>query len=484
MTAVGTAARTARLRVGGAWREASDGASFDVRDPATSAAIGRVADATPADAIAALDSAVATAPAWVATPPRERADLLRAWYEALVAATDELAELMTLEMGKPLAESRGEVRYGAEFVRWYAEEAVRIEGATATAADGSGEVKTVREPVGPCLLVTPWNFPLAMVTRKLAPALAAGCTAIVKPAQQTPLTALRLVRMLEQAGLPPGVVSILPTTRSADVVGALLRDRRLRKLSFTGSTAVGRTLLAGAAPNVLRVSMELGGNAPFIVLDDADVEAAVEGALVAKLRNNGEACTAANRFLVAERIEPAFSARLAERMADVRVGHGSDPATQLGPLIDAHAAEGVHALVQDAVGAGAELLTGGAPLVDLGESFYPPTVLRGAAPGARIWDEEIFGPVAPVRAVASDAEAIALANASEVGLAAYVYGGELGRALRVAGALEVGMDAVNRGTVSNPQAPFGGVKHSGLGREGGRHGIDEYLETKYLAVEA
>jgi succinate-semialdehyde dehydrogenase/glutarate-semialdehyde dehydrogenase len=453
-----------------------------VSNPADGAELLSVADATPADATAALDAAVAAQGAWAATPPRERGEILRRAYEEIQARRDELAVLITLEMGKPLADAYAEIDYGSDFFRWFAEEAVRIDGGYKVSPNGRGRILVMRQPVGPALLVTPWNFPLAMATRKIGPALAAGCTVVVKPAEQTPLTTLAVAAILERCGVPAGVVNVVTTSDPAGVVGTLLRDPRLRKLSFTGSTEVGRILLAQAAGTVLRTSMELGGNAPFLVFDDADLDAAVEGAILAKLRNMGEACTAANRFYVQRPIAGKFADRLAARMAELRVAPGLTEGSQIGPLIDEAGRAKVGALVDDAVRKGARVLTGGAP-VDGAGYFYPPTVLADVPATADLLTQEIFGPVAPVLPFDTDQEAIELANATEYGLVAYLYTRDIGRALRTAEALETGMIGLNQGVVSNAAAPFGGVKQSGLGREGGSSGIDEYLETKYIAID-
>ncbi len=440
-----------------------------------------VADAQPADALAALAAAAEHQAEWAATAPRERGEVLRRAYEALTARAEELALLMTLEMGKALAESRAEVAYAADFLRWFSEEAVRIHGRYQVNTTGVGRILTMRQPVGPCVFVTPWNFPMAMGARKLAPALAAGCTVVVKPAQQTPLSMLALTQILEQAGLPGGVLNTITARHSGAVIEPLLRDPRTRKLSFTGSTAVGRTLIEQSAAQVLRVSMELGGNAPFLVFADADLDAAVEGALTAKLRNVGEACTAANRFHVHESLADEFAARLAARMGALRVGRGTEPSTDLGPLIDDRQRATVTELVEDARSRGARCLTGGGPLEGPGY-FFAPTVLADVPPDARVLAEEIFGPVAPVAAFSTEEEALQDANRTEYGLVAYLYTRDLARAFRVAEGLQTGMVGLNQGLVSNPAAPFGGVKQSGFGREGGFEGIDEYLETKYVAL--
>ena len=469
------------LYIAGAWRPASGGGTLTVEDPATGEPLCEVADAQPQDALDALAAAAARQAEWAAHPPRERGEILRRAYEELTARGDELALLMTLEMGKALAESKAEIAYAAEFFRWFSEEAVRIHGRYMTNTTGKGRILTMRQPVGPCVFVTPWNFPMAMGTRKLAPALAAGCTVVVKPAQQTPLSMLALTQILEHAGLPGGVLNIITARHSGAVVEPLLRDRRTRKLSFTGSTEVGRTLIEQSAERVLRVSMELGGNAPFIVFADADLDAAVDGALTAKMRNVGEACTAANRFHVAAPIAEEFAARLAERMAALKVGRGTEPDTDVGPLIDARQREKVAELVADARQRGARVLTGGEALSGPGY-FFEPTVLQGVTADARLLEEEIFGPVAPIATFDSEDEALAAANRTEYGLVAYLYTRDLERAFRVAEGLETGMIGLNQGIVSNAAAPFGGVKESGFGREGGFEGIGEYLETKYVAL--
>jgi succinate-semialdehyde dehydrogenase/glutarate-semialdehyde dehydrogenase len=469
-----------QLYIGGEWRDGANGA-FAVEDPATGETLCEVADASPEDAKAALDAAVAAQAAWAQHPPRERGEILRRAFEMIVARADDLALLMTLEMGKPVSESKAEITYGAEFLRWFAEQAVRIDGRYAVAPNGSGRLLTMRQPVGPCLLITPWNFPLAMGTRKVGPAIAAGCTMVVKPAKATPLSMLMLAKILEEAGLPGGVLNLVTTSSSGSTMGPLIQDDRLRKLSFTGSTEVGRSLMEQASQNVLRLSMELGGNAPFIVFEDADVDEAVQGALIAKMRNIGEACTAANRFHVAAPIAQEFAEKLAEKMGSMKVGRGTDDGVEVGPLIDADQRDKVAELVEDAVTRGARVLTGGSP-VDGRGYFYEPTVLADIPADARLLKEEIFGPVAPIRAFDSEEEGIAAANDTEFGLVAYVYTRDLKRALRVCEALETGMIGLNQGLVSNPAAPFGGIKQSGFGREGGPEGIQEYLEIKYVAV--
>ncbi|PEH79882.1 NAD-dependent succinate-semialdehyde dehydrogenase [Nocardia sp. FDAARGOS_372] len=468
------------LFIGGGWREADDGARFPVEDPATGARLADVADGGPAEMAAALDAAAEAQRSWAATPPRQRSDLLRAAYEEVLRRLDEFALLITLEMGKPLAESRGEVRYGAEFLRWFAEEAVRVGGRWGRSPEGATRMLTMKEPVGPTLMITPWNFPLAMATRKIAPAVAAGCTMVLKPAEQTPLTALAFAELLRTAGLPDGVLNVVTTTRAPETIAPLLRDQRLRKLTFTGSTAVGKRLLAQAADQVLRVSMELGGNAPFLVFEDADLDRAIEGAMVAKMRNVGQACTAANRLLVHEAVAEKFAAGFAAAMAAQKIGRGTEPGVQVGPLIDARARDKVARLVADAAGDGARVLTGGSA-VDGPGYFYAPTVLTdiGDHPVAR---EELFGPVAPIATFGSIEEAVAMANATEYGLASYVFSENLSRVLEVVENLQFGMVGVNQGVVSNAAAPFGGIKHSGFGREGGIEGIEEYLATKYVGI--
>jgi succinate-semialdehyde dehydrogenase/glutarate-semialdehyde dehydrogenase len=469
-----------QLYIGGEWRDGAEG-MLSVEDPATGETLCKVADASVDDARAALDAAVEAGPEWANHPPRERGEILRRAFEAITARTDELALLMTLEMGKPIAESKAEIAYGAEFFRWFSEQAVRIDGRYAVAPNGQGRLLTMKQPVGPCLLITPWNFPLAMGTRKVGPAIAAGCTMVVKPAQQTPLSMLMLAKILEEAGLPGGVLNLVTASSSGRTMGPLIKDARLRKLSFTGSTEVGRTLMEQASGNLLRLSMELGGNAPFIVFEDADMDAAVQGALIAKMRNVGEACTAANRFHVAEAVAEEFAARLADKLGSMRVGRGTEDGVQVGPLIDDDQRGKVSELVEDAVGRGARALVGGHARDGAGY-FYDPTVLTDVPDDARLLHEEIFGPVAPVKGFRSEEEAIAAANDTEYGLVAYVFTRDLKRALRVVEGLETGMVGLNQGMVSNAAAPFGGIKQSGFGREGGPEGIEEYLETKYVAV--
>jgi succinate-semialdehyde dehydrogenase/glutarate-semialdehyde dehydrogenase len=469
------------LFVGGRWVPAVSGDRFDVLDPATGDTIARVAAGGVKDAIAAVDAAEQAAGPWAATPPRARSETLRRAYELMTERAEDLARLISLENGKALADARGEVGYAADFFRWYAEEAVRADGLLATAPSGANRILVLRQPVGICVLVTPWNFPAAMATRKIGPALAAGCPVVLKPARDTPLTALALAELLAEAGVPAGVVNVVPARRSGAVVSAMLHDPRVRKVSFTGSTEVGRVILAQAADQVLNTSMELGGNAPFLVFADADLDAAIEGALVAKMRNGGEACTAANRFYVEAPIAAEFGRRLADRMGALVVGPGLDERTQVGPLVNDDAVAKVDALVQAALRDGARATIGGARPAGPG-CYYPPTVLQDVHPDAAILRAEIFGPVAPIVTFAAEAEAIALANATEYGLVGYVYTGDLARGLRVSEALECGMVGLNRGLVSDPAAPFGGVKQSGVGREGGHEGLLDYLESKYVAV--
>ncbi|MFF0532549.1 NAD-dependent succinate-semialdehyde dehydrogenase [Nocardia amikacinitolerans] len=462
--------------------DAEGGATFPVHNPANGEVLIQVADASPADAMRALDAAVAVQAEWAATPARERGEILRSVFEQITARAEEFALLMTLEMGKALPESRNEVRYGAEFFRWFSEEAVRVHGRYLHAPSGTGRIMVHKQPVGPCLAITPWNFPLAMGTRKIGPALAAGCTMIVKPASETPLTMLLLAKLCHEAGLPDGVLSVITTSRSSAVTGPLLEDPRLRKLTFTGSTEVGKKLVEQSSHGLLRTSMELGGNAPFVVFDDADIDAAVQGAMLAKLRNGGEACTAANRFHVQNGVLEEFTAKFTEAMTNsVTMGPGTDPETTLGPLINEDQLTTVGELVDDAVAAGARVRLGGKAPGGPGW-FYPATILSDVPPQARILREEVFGPVAPIVGFETEEEGIAAANDTEFGLVAYVYTKTLDRALRVAEGLESGMVGVNRGVISDPAAPFGGVKASGFGREGGTEGIEEYLSTKYIAL--
>jgi succinate-semialdehyde dehydrogenase/glutarate-semialdehyde dehydrogenase len=467
-----------QLYIGGQWVDGSAGRTIDVTDPATGDAIATIADATPADGIRALDAAVAAAAEWAATPARTRGELLRSAWELLRERADEFALLMTLEMGKPLAEAKGEVSYGGEFLRWFAEEAPRITGRYGPNPEGTGRMIVTQRPVGPCFFITPWNFPLAMATRKIAPALAAGCTVVVKPATLTPLTTLYFVKLLEEVGVPAGVVNVFTTSTSNAVSEPIIRDPRLRKLSFTGSTPVGRALLEQAAQGVLRTSMELGGNAPFIVFEDADLDAAVDAAMLAKFRNIGEACTAANRFLVHADVAEEFTRRVTERVAAMKVGRGTEEGVAIGPLIDDKAVAKASELVADAVAKGATVTTGGSK-VDGPGTFYQPTVVSGVTAASDILREEIFGPVLAISTFTDEADAVRRANDTEYGLVSYVFTKDLARGQRMIDQLETGMMGLNVGVVSNAAAPFGGVKQSGLGREGGLEGIHEYLDTKY-----
>jgi succinate-semialdehyde dehydrogenase/glutarate-semialdehyde dehydrogenase len=469
------------LLIGGEWRPSIADGTMDVYDPSTAEVVTRVADATVDDGLDAVEAAAQAGPAWGRTPPRERAEVLRRAFVLMTERAEQLARLIVIENGKALRDARGEVAYAAEFFRWYAEEAVRAYGSLMTAPAGANRIMVVQQPVGVCVLVTPWNFPAAMATRKIGPALAAGCTVVLKPASDTPLTALAIGAILAEAGVPPGVVNVVPSRRSGAVVSAMLHDPRVRKLSFTGSTEVGRILLREAADRVVNTSMELGGNAPFLVLGDADIEAAVAGAMVAKMRNGGEACTAANRFYVDRRVAAEFSGRLAEAMGRLVVGPGLDPATDVGPLVNLAAVENIDKLVAGARDEGARVLTGAERPAGRGY-YYPPTVLTEVPPSATILREEIFGPVAPIVVFDDTDEAIALANDTEFGLVSYVYTQDLAEGLRVSEALEAGMVGLNRGVVSDPAAPFGGVKQSGIGREGGHDGLLDYLESKYIAV--
>jgi succinate-semialdehyde dehydrogenase/glutarate-semialdehyde dehydrogenase len=455
---------------------------FPVLDPSDESPITEVEAATPEDGIAAVTAAAASAEEWAARAPRERAETLRRAFDLMVARNDELARVIVREMGKPLAEARGEVAYAAEFLRWFSEEAVRANGDFATAPAGTNRMLVSHAPIGIALLITPWNFPAAMATRKIGPALAAGCTVILKPAEETPLTAIAIGELLVEAGVPAGVVNVVCTDDPAPFAEAVLSDPRVRKLSFTGSTAVGRRLLELCAPQVINASLELGGNSPFLVLGDADVDLAVAGAMAAKMRNGGEACTAANRFLVHESVAEAFTAGLTDAMAATRVGNGFEEGAQLGPLINAGAREKVERLVADAVDRGARVRCGGERLPGPG-FFYPPTVLDNVAHGSAILAEEVFGPVAPIMTFRDEDEAIALANDTEYGLVAFVFSRDLRRAMAVGEEIETGMVGLNRGVVSDPAAPFGGAKQSGIGREGGHHGLLEFLEPKYFAFE-
>ena len=467
--------------IGGEWRTSSDESSFEVHDPSTGELITNVASATIDDAMLAVDAASAALVTWRETPPRERAEILRRAFDLMTDRLDEIAELIVRENGKALPDALGEAKYAAEFFRWYAEEAVRSIGQVGTAPSGDKTILVLQQPVGVAVLVTPWNFPAAMATRKIGPALAAGCTVILKPASDTPLTALLVAQILEEAGVPAGVVNVLPSRRSGAIVSAMLHDPRVRKISFTGSTEVGRVLLREAADCVVNTSMELGGNAPFLVFDDADLDDAIDGAMIAKMRNGGEACTAANRFYVQRGIADAFTTKLSERMAALKMAPGLEAGTELGPLVNAQAVDDVQALVDGAVADGATAVVGGAP-ADREGHFYPATVLADVARGSKILQAEIFGPVAPVVIFDHEEEAIEMANDTEYGLIAYLYTSDIGRGMRVTEKLEAGMVGLNRGLVSDPAAPFGGVKQSGIGREGGHEGMLEYLEQKYVAV--
>ncbi|UOE43884.1 NAD-dependent succinate-semialdehyde dehydrogenase [Agromyces larvae] len=469
------------LFIDGEWVDAEGGGTLEVRDPSTGRIIKQIADATPADGIRALDAAVAAQASWAATPPRERGELLRRAFDTLMARKEEFALLMTLEMGKPLAEARGEVAYGGEFLRWFGEEAVRIHGRYGLNPEGTGRMIVSQRPVGPCYFITPWNFPLAMATRKIAPALAAGCTVVVKPAALTPLTTIAFVQLLEEVGLPKGVVNVVTTSKSGALSGPIIADPRLRKLSFTGSTEVGRTLMQQAAQGILRTSMELGGNAPFVVFEDADLDKAVEGAMVAKFRNIGQACTAANRFIVHESVADEFARRVAERVRSMKVGRGTEEGVQIGPLIDDDAVAKAEELVADAVSRGASVAVGGNRVESEG-SFYQPTVVTGVVPGSEILRQEIFGPVLAITTFADEDDAVRIANDTEFGLVSYVFTQDLARGHRMIDRLDTGMMGLNVGVLSNAAAPFGGVKQSGLGREGGFEGIHEFLDTKYTLI--
>ncbi|WP_448620359.1 NAD-dependent succinate-semialdehyde dehydrogenase [Geodermatophilus sp. URMC 65] len=466
------------LFIGGEWRAAEGGRTLKVFDPATGEVVKEIADASVADGKSALDAAHAAFPAWSRTPLRERAELLRRTFDLLQERKEDFALLMTIEMGKPLGEARGEVAYGGEFVRWFSEEAARIQGRYGPNPEGTGRMIVSQHALGPCYLITPWNFPLAMATRKIAPALAAGCTVVIKPAELTPLTTLYLVKLLQDAGLPKGVVNVITTSNSGQVSEPIIRDPRLRKLSFTGSTPVGQKLLAQAAEGVLRTSMELGGNAPFVVFDDADLDKAVDGALAAKFRNIGQACTAANRFLVHRSVADEFAARVTERVKAMRIGRGTEDGVVIGPLIDDRAVAKADALVTDAVERGATLRTVGKSVAGPG-TFYEPTVVSDVTFGSDLLREEIFGPVLAIVPFDDEDEAVRLANDTEYGLVSYVYTESLARGQRMIDRLETGMMGLNVGVLSNAAAPFGGWKLSGLGREGGAEGIKEYLQTKY-----
>lgn len=471
-----------RLLIGGDWQPASDQATIDVLDPSIGETVATVPSGSVEDAKAAVDAASTAAADWAGTSPRSRGEILRKAYELMTERADDLASLIVLEMGKTLAESRGEILYAAEFFRWYSEEAVRNIGSLSVAPNGDKRIIAIDQPVGVSLLITPWNFPAAMATRKIGPAVAAGCTMILKPASDTPLTALAVGSLLEEAGLPPGVLNVMPSKRSSEVVPAILGDDRVRLLSFTGSTEVGRTLLSQAAESVVNTSMELGGNAPFLVFDDADIDTAVEGAMIAKMRNGGQSCIAANRFYVHAAVADQFSEVFTKAMADVRVGPGMDPDVGLGPLVNQGAQNDMAESVEMATESGSEVLTGGRQ-PDRPGFYFEPTVLGGVGRETPLLKREIFGPVAPLVTFETEDEAIELANSTEYGLAAYLFSSDLSRALRVAEALESGMVGVNRGLISDPAAPFGGVKQSGIGREGAHEGMLEFLETKYIATD-
>jgi succinate-semialdehyde dehydrogenase / glutarate-semialdehyde dehydrogenase len=466
------------LFIGGEWRSAASGATLNVYDPATGELVKTIANGGVEDGAAAMDAAVDAAPAWAKMPPRERAEILRRAFDLIQERQDQVALLMTLEMGKPLAESKAEVKYGSEFLRWFSEEAVRIFGRYGINPEGTGRMIVTQHPVGPCFLITPWNFPLAMATRKIGPALAAGCTVVIKPPELTPLTTLYFVQILAEAGLPPGAVNVITTHTSSKVSAPIIADPRLRKLSFTGSTEVGRKLLEQSAEGILRTSMELGGNAPFLIFDDADLGAAVDGAMLAKFRNIGQACTAANRFIVHEAVADEFAARVTERVQAFKVGRGTEEDVQIGPLINSDAVDKADALVRDATERGAKVLTGGHPIEGPG-TFYEPTVVAGVRPGSDILREEIFGPVLSIVTFSDEDEAVRIANDTEYGLVGYAYTKDLARGQRLIESLQTGMLGLNVGVVSNAAAPFGGVKQSGIGREGGFEGIHEYLSTKY-----
>ncbi|MET1089117.1 MAG: NAD-dependent succinate-semialdehyde dehydrogenase [Arthrobacter sp.] len=471
-----------QLLIAGNWQDASSSDTVEVINPSDASVITGIADADVEDGLAAVDAAAAALPEWSATPPRRRAEILRRCFDLMTERSEQIAHLISLENGKALSDARGEVAYAAEFFRWYAEEAVRIIGDVSVSPSGSNRILVQHMPIGVCVLITPWNFPAAMATRKLAPALAAGCTAVLKPATLTPLTTLAIAQLMIDAGVPAGVVNIITTSKTSDVMTPILADPRVRKLSFTGSTSVGRHLLRQAADNVLKCSMELGGNAPFLVFDDADLDLALDGAMMAKMRNGGQACTAANRIYVQRGIHDEFARRLAERMGAMRVGPGTDPGTEVGPLVDEASVRKVDSLVRDAVSQGARLLAGG-QVVDGAGYYYPPTVVTNVPLQARMVSEEIFGPVASVIPFDTEEEVIAAANDSEYGLAAYVFTEDLRRGLQVSERIESGMVALNRGLVSDPAAPFGGVKQSGLGREGAHQGLLDFTETKYIALD-
>ena len=469
------------LYINGSWGPASDGQRIDVQDPATSEVIATVASASVQDALAAVQAAADAFRPWAAKPPRQRAEILRKAFELMMRDQEKLAELMVRENGKPMVEARGEVAYAAEFFRWFSEEAVRNIGSVSISPSGANRILVEHQPIGVSVLVTPWNFPAAMATRKIGPALAAGCTVVLKPASDTPLTMLALMPILEEAGVPAGIVNVIPSRSSGKVVGAMLHDPRVRVVSFTGSTEVGRKLLHEAADCVVKPAMELGGNAPFIVFDDADIDAAIDGAMIAKMRNMGEACTAANRFYVHEKVHDEFARKLTAKMGGLKMGNGLDDGTALGPLVNKDGLDKVIELVDDAVKKGAKVLTGGKAPGGPGY-FYPATVLANVSDDAKMLNEEIFGPVASIQSFKSEDEVITRANNTEYGLVAYLYTRDLSRGLRVSEKLDFGMVGLNRGLVSDPAAPFGGVKQSGLGREGAHEGLMEFTETQYISV--
>lgn len=468
------------LYIDGKWVK-GNGAPIEVEDPATGKVLVEISNADATDALAALTAADNAQAAWAKTAPRERAEILRRTFDLVRARSEEFAMLISLEMGKPLAEARGEVTYGNEFLRWFSEEAVRVTGRYNTNPEGTGKILIAKRPVGPAFAITPWNFPLAMATRKIGPALAAGCTIVVKPAELTPLTTLMLVKTFEEAGVPAGVINVITTTTSAATSAPVIADHRLRKITFTGSTQVGRKLLQQASERVLRTSMELGGNAPFVVFEDADIDAAVSGAMLAKMRNIGQACTAANRFIVHEDVADEFAQKFAAKMAELKLGRGVADGTTCGPVINSAAQQNMQSLVDTTVGEGANVLTGGSTPDGAGY-FFTPTVIDNVKPDSKIWTQEIFGPIAPIVRFKTEEEGVRLANDTEFGLVSYAYTSNAKRQLRLVETLDTGMTGINSGLVSNAAAPFGGTKASGLGREGGAEGIDEYLEVKYAFI--
>ena len=470
-----------KLFIGGEWVDAEGGKTLTVSDPATGEQIATIANASESDAKKAIDAAAAVQESWGNTPPRVRGEILRKAWELLMERKEDFALLMTIEMGKPYSEALGEVTYGGEFLRWFSEEAVRINGRYGSNPEGTGTIVVSKLPVGPCFLITPWNFPLAMATRKIAPAIAAGCTSIIKPAELTPLTTLAFAALLEEAGVPKGVVNVITTSSSRTVSPVIISDPRLRKLSFTGSTEVGKVLLKQAADNVLRTSMELGGNAPFVVFDDADLDKAVDGVMVAKFRNIGQACTAANRIFVQKGVADRFAKKVAERVSQMKIGRGTEDGVSIGPLIDEKAVASTQSFVEDAVSNGGQVLTGGNRVAGAG-TFFEPTVITNVQPGTRFLSEEIFGPVLGVIPFDTEEDAVRLANDTEYGLISYVYTNDLARGQRLIQKFQTGMMGINAGVISNAAAPFGGVKQSGIGREGSTEGIEEYLSTKYTFI--